>query len=306
MKKFITLAALGFLTSAYAQSSYMKDKAFYVFSDGYVAKVEADGKVSWKTSPIKQVGDLWVFKNSILFTTFNGVKEITRDTNTERVCYQPPEKPEIYATQKLDNGNYLVAECTAARLLEVKPDNTIVKEIKLGKAPAGHGFMRGVRKTPQGTYLVGHMGGKLKEYTDKGEVVWFFNDPAMGSIYQAVRLKNGNTLASFGENDKAAVAEIAPDKTIVWSVKNADLLGQGQPEPHPMKFCTGFFLLPNGNLLLTSWIGHGHLGKSPHLFEITRDKKIVWSYADHTAFKTICSVHPLNEKGEPLDPAGVH
>jgi hypothetical protein len=52
-------------------------------------------------------------------------------------------------------------------------------------------------------------------------------------------------------------------------------------------------MLPNGNILLCNYLGHGHIGKNPHLYEVTRDKQLVWSYADHGLFKTINQVQVL-------------
>ena len=305
MKKtaVLVLALAAFSVSA---QSYMKDKAFYVFSDGFAAKVEADGKISWRSPRITQVGDLWAFPSSVLFTTYNGVREVGLD-GKELFSYQPADKPQIYACQKLDNGFYLVAECTKARLIEVNAAGTIRKEIKLNATGiGGHGFMRVVRKTEAGTYLVGQLGGKAREYDGDGKLVWSFTNSGFGSAYAAVRLKNGNTMIAFGENEKASIVEVNPAKEVVWSLTNKDLEGQTDPAVDPLKFATGFFVLPNGNILASNWIGHGHLGKSSAMFEINRDKKIVWAYANHAEFKTVSSVFPMDAKGNPLDGNGVH
>ena len=40
-------------------------------------------------------------------------------------------------------------------------------------------------------------------------------------------------------------------------------------------------LLPNGNLIF----GNCHAGAdNPQLFEVTRDKKVVWTFKDHKTF----------------------
>ena len=38
------------------------------------------------------------------------------------------------------------------------------------------------------------------------------------------------------------------------------------------------------------------LGKQPMVMEVTRDKKVVWEYADHTHFKTKNQIFDLDEK----------
>jgi hypothetical protein len=46
------------------------------------------------------------------------------------------------------------------------------------------------------------------------------------------------------------------------------------------------------------WLGHGQFGKAPHLVEITPDKRVVWSFADHATMKTISSVQILDVPGD--------
>jgi hypothetical protein len=290
-----------------AAESYMKGKAFYAadFGGNKVAKVEADGKVSWKESA-KNTGDLWVWSTSVLFADGGKIREISFD-GKNIFEYNSGNKSEIYGCQKLTNGNYLAVECSLARLSEIKPDGTVDKQIYLqkDKKAGGHMFMRNARKTEKGTYLVAQLASGAVEYDADGNVIWQFSK-ADAKAYAAVRLKNGNTMISFGENDKAYLAEVAPDKQIVWSLTNKDLENQTTPAVNPLKFLTGFFLLPNGNIVLCSWVGHGFTGKAPHLFEVTREKKIVWEYADHQNFKAIGSIFVLDEKGQPLDGNGVH
>ena len=86
----------------------------------------------------------------------------------------------------------------------------------------------------------------------------------------------------------------------MWQVSNADLPGQ------PLKFLTGFHRLPNGNTLISNWVGHGQFGKAPHLLEITSDKRLVWSYANHTDMRTISSVQVLDANALPLPGAAIH
>jgi len=46
-------------------------------------------------------------------------------------------------------------------------------------------------------------------------------------------------------------------------------------------------------------------GKQPMVFEVTRDKNVVWEFADHVRFKTVCQVQVIDAaadaaKGEVL------
>jgi hypothetical protein len=307
IEKLFAVLAASFCLSAFAEAPYMAGKAFYIFSQGSVARIEPDGKLSWRTPKITQVGDIWVTTNSILYTCYTGIREITYADHRELFKFTTPGDPQTYGCQRLPNGNYLLAECINARLLEIDPAGKVAREIKLAPGKAGHGFMRGMRFTPQGTYLVSRFETGVKEYDSNGKVIWEYNNPALFShVYNAVRMKNGNVLLSCGEKAKSGVFEITPDKRVVWSLNNADLAGQIAGQDAPLKFPTGFFILPNGNLLLSNWLGHGFLGQAPELFEITRDKKIVWTWADHKNFPTISSVYPLDADGKPLPGESLH
>jgi hypothetical protein len=60
----------------------------------------------------------------------------------------------------------------------------------------------------------------------------------------------------------------------------------------------GLQRLPNGNTVMANWLGHNQFGKAPHLIEVTPDKRVVWTFADHEAMKTVSSVQVLDAPGE--------
>jgi hypothetical protein len=86
----------------------------------------------------------------------------------------------------------------------------------------------------------------------------------------------------------------AADKTgkTVWQIAADELPGIG------LKFMTGLQRLPNGNTVPTNWLGHGEFGKAPHVIEVTREKKVVWTFADHKTMKTISSIQLLDVPGD--------
>lgn len=262
------------------------------YSAGKVFLVAADGKVKWE-HPAKNCNDLWVLPNgNLLFSTGRGVLEVTRD---KQVVFKYETKSEVFACQRLANGNTFVGECNTGRLLELDPAGKLVKELRLlpeGK-DGGHSFMRNARVLPNGNYLVTHYGaGAVKEYDPQGKVV--MNIPAPGGPHSAIRLPNGNTLISVGDRIKtdSKVFEVDKDGKLVWEITNNDLPGQ------PLKFMAGLHRLPNGNTVMCNWLGHGNLGKAPHLFEVTPDKKVVWTYANHADMKTISTIQVLDFPGD--------
>src|ERR1035437_7964064 len=87
--------------------------------------------------------------------------------NQKSVVFNYESSSEIYACQRLANGNTFVGECNAGRLLELAPDGKVIKQIRLlpeGK-DGGHPYMRTARRSAHGHYLVTHYGEQVvREY----------------------------------------------------------------------------------------------------------------------------------------------
>ena len=82
------------------------------YTAGKVFVVNAEGKVEWEYST-GQCNDLWALPNgNLLFNTGHGVKEVTRQ---KTVVFNYESSSEIYACQRLANGNTFVGECNAER-----------------------------------------------------------------------------------------------------------------------------------------------------------------------------------------------
>jgi hypothetical protein len=261
------------------------------YSQGKVFLVTAAGKAEWEY-PAASCNDLWVLPSgNLLFNTGHGVREVTRD---KQVVFDYQSKSEIYACQRLTNGNTFIGECNAGRLLEVEPSGRVVSEIKLlpeGK-DGGHSYMRNARRLPNGNYLVTHYGEQVvREYDPSGKVVRII--PAAGGPHSVVRLPNGNTLITCGDQKGGSrVFEVDPEGKTVWQVQGDELPGIS------LKFIAGVQRLPKGNTLICNWLGHGQFRKAPHLVEITPDKRVVWTFADHDTMRTISSVQLLDVTGD--------
>jgi hypothetical protein len=230
---------------------------------------------------------------NLLFVTGHGVKEVTRD---KKVVFDYESKSEIYACQRLADGRTFIAECTAGRLLEVDPSGGIVKELLLlpeGKS-GGHLYIRNARRLADGHYLVAHYGEQVvREYDARGRVVRQI--AAVGGPHSVVRLPNGHTLIACGDRQGGhRVFEADAEGRTVWELRDGDLPGIS------FKFMTGLQRLPNGNTLVSNWLGHGQFGKAPHLIEVTPQKKVVWTFADHKTMRTISTVQLLDVPGDPL------
>ena len=263
------------------------------YSAGKVFIVNPDGKVEWEYSA-GHCNDLWSLPNgNLLFNTGHGVKEITRQKN---VVFSYESKSEIYACQRLANGNTFIGECNAARLLEVAPDGKLVKEVHLlpeGK-DGGHLYMRNARQLSNGNYLVAHYGEQVvREYDPHGKQVREI--PAQGGPHSVIRLPDGNTLIACGDFPGGRrVCEVDKDGKTVWEVKADELPGIS------LKLMAGLQRLPNGNTVMSNWLGHGQFGKAPHLVEVTRDKRVLWTFFDHETMSTVSSVQLLDVPGDAI------
>ena len=224
----------GFITLG-AQPEASQNKHSFACTDytgGNVYVISADGKIEW-TYPAPNCNDIWVLSDgNLLFNTGNGVKEVTR---TKEVVFSYQSKSEIYACQRLSNGNTFIGECNSGRLLEVSPVGKIVKLIKLlpDSVDGGHSFMRNARKLKNGNYLVAHYGlDKVSEYDSTGKAVREF--PIKGGPHSVIRLPNGHTLIACSDhNGDPRVVEIDSSGTITWELSKNELPGI------ELKFMTG-------------------------------------------------------------------
>jgi hypothetical protein len=261
------------------------------YTAGKVFIVNPDGKVEWEYAA-GHCNDLWALPNgNLLFNTGHGVKEVTRQ---KTVVFSYESSSEIYACQRLANGNTFVGECNAGRLLELAPDARLVKEIRLLPAgkDGGHLYMRNARQLASGHYLVAHYGEQVvREYDSQGRKVREI--PAPGGPHSVIRLPNGNTLIACGDLPGGQhVIEVDQKGETVWEVKADELPGI------QLKLMAGLQRLPNGNTVMSNWLGHGQLGKAPHLIEVSRDKRVLWTFFDHQAMSTVSSVQLLDVPGD--------
>ncbi|MFN8095472.1 MAG: PQQ-binding-like beta-propeller repeat protein [Vicinamibacteria bacterium] len=266
------------------------------YTQGRVFLIGADGAPVW-SHDAPDTNDLWALPDgNLLFTTGHGVVEVTR---AKEVVFRYDSPEEIYACQRLPNGNTFVGECTSGRLLEVDRSGRVVKETRLLPAGrgGGHAFMRNARALPGGRFLVAHYESEtVREYDAAGRVVWEAKAP--GGAHSVARLPSGRTLVATADRDRGEprFLEIERDGRVSWQLTNDDLPGR------PLRFLGGFHRLANGHTVLTNWLGHGHVGDAPLLLEVTPDKKVVWTYERHDVLRTASSVVVLDPSGRA--PAG--
>lgn len=283
----LTVLALAF-SSAFAAHPFLCTDS----GGGKVAVVSINGKIEWEYA-CEHPQDCWALANgNILFCHKGGAIEMTRASKIVWE-YKAPKECEVHACQPLSDGRVLVVECGTSRIVEVDRDGKIAKEIKLPVPPANvklHDQYRGVRKTPAGHYIVCRKGEhRIDELDTDGKVLRTI--PVPGDVHEAVLLPDGHLLVDCGDGHK--IIEFDRNDKVVWEINENDLPG------NPLRLVAGCQRLPNGNTIFCNYLGHGHIGEQPHFFEVTRDKKVVWSFADHAHFKTINQIQVLDVPGDP-------
>lgn len=258
------------------------------YNGNQVCIVAADGRIEWRTEA-RHPQDCWLLPNgNILFAHALGAREMNLAGGVVWEYQAPAKGVECQAAQPLPDGRVLVVECGTSRLIEVDRQGRIAKEIPLKTRPdiKIHNQYRGARKLPNQHYLVVFKGeGKVVELDESGKVLREQKVP--GDPHEAIVLPNGNWLVTCG--DAHQVLEINPLGETVWSVQENDLPG------NPLRLMAGAQRLPNGNTVLCNYLGHGHIGENPMVYEITPEKKLVWTFADHARFKTVNQIQILDQ-----------
>ncbi|HXD89196.1 MAG TPA: PQQ-binding-like beta-propeller repeat protein [Urbifossiella sp.] len=278
--------------------------------NGHVAIVGERGRSEWEVPCRYNSHDIHQLANGnfLLHTGPATVSEITPKKETVWKYEAKPKagyqgRVEVHAFQRLNDGNTMVAESGNSRIVEVNADGKIVKEIALQiKNKDPHRGTRLVRKLKSSNYLVCQEGdGCVKEYDASGKVVWEYKldlagrprSPGHGpeghgtEVFSALRLESGNTLIGGGNNNR--VLEVDASGKIVWSIDHKELPGI------TLAWVTTLQVLPSGNVI----VGNCHAGPdNPQLFEVTRDKKVVWKFKDFKTFgNSTAAAMVLDAKG---------
>lgn len=295
-----------FVASAFADGK--PGHRFLGCDNGRLAIVDAAGKVEWEIPFKGTAHDLTLLPDGNLLVAFqtNRVVELNRAGETVWSYEAKPAagykgKVEVHAVQRLEDGLTLVAETGNRRLVEVDRTGKIVREVPLTvENPHPHRDTRLARKLASGNYLVCHEAdGCVREYDPTGKVVWKYvldlagrpKSPGHGTeghgteVYGAFRLTTGNTLIACGNGNR--VIEVTPEGKIVWSLEHDEL------PSIQLAWVTTLHALPNGNVI----VGNCHAGpENPQVFEVTRDKRVVWKFNDFQTFgNSLASVHVLDE-----------
>jgi outer membrane protein assembly factor BamB len=271
----------------------------FFIAGGETAILDNDGKALWSYPAATRDGFVLPNGNLLLALSKNkdypggAVVEVTREN---KIVFEfKGTQSEVNTAQLLPNGNIMLTEAGAKpRLLEVTRDGKIAVEVPLQCQTANHHMeSRMARKLANGNYLVPQLLDKVvREYTPEGKIVWEFKspeEPKEAWPFTAIRLPDGHTLVNLTHSN--TVVEVDASAKIVWQLTNADL-----PAPLLKDPC-GAQRLPNGNTVITSY---GAGDQKVKLLEVTRDKKVVWTF-EREKKGGIHEFQILDTDGTPID-----
>ena len=292
MKLLPTLAVfLGFAAMAFAEDAPVKHRLmFFEYGKGpnRLVELDADGKVAWEHVPPSIAVIFEVLPNGNVLYAYGGkptgAREVTRKGG--EVWNYVSQCEQVLGCSRLPNGNTLLAEQGPAQAVEVNGKGEVVHVTPLHTSQEHfHLQTRNIHQLANGNILTAHEGeGAVREVDQSGKIVWEYT--GVENAGDAQRLANGNTLISCGTQKR--VIEVTPDKQIAWEFSAKDA-----PELN-ITWVSSIQPLKNGNLLVGNFLRNQE-GNGAHAFEVTRDKKIVWKWADHALIKSLTTVRALDE-----------
>ena len=203
----------------------------------------------------------------------------------------------IASARRLPNGHTLLAGvnlggATGVVVLEVDAANTVANRIVY---PGN--YVRLLRQTARGTFLL-MTDTTIREGDPTGAIVWEAKVDGFRHAWKAVRLPDGHTLASAGYG--AFLVELDTAGKIV---RKFGAKGE-TPAAVNTNFYATFQLLPNGDVVVANWQGHGpgHGNSGVQLLEFDRAGAIVWQWSEADKISSLQGVLVLDG----LDPAVLH
>jgi hypothetical protein len=258
-----------------------------------------NSEIIWQTEGYGRDG--FVLPNGhILVSVGNVAKEITREGEIVWSYKLSKGNKELGSCVRLQNGNTLVVERgVRPQLLEVSKTGSIAITVPLKpETTNAHMQTRMARKLANGNYIVPHLlAFAVKEYKPDGTVVRTIKTdlPELGGRkernwpFTAIEVKGRNLLVNLTNGNKTV--ELDHDGKVVWRVDNSHVNGR-LADP-----CGGQ-RLRNGNTVICSY--GQKKGDMPKLFEVNRQKEVVWEYFNPEVRAHEVHVISTNRKPEGL------
>ena len=150
-------------------------------------------------------------------------------------------------------------------------------------------YVRLIRETAQGTFLLMN-DSMIREGDRSGKLIHEWTVPGFRHAWKAVRLPNGHTFASAGYG--AFLVELDEKGEVFHK-----FAAKGEtPADVNTNFYATFHLLPNGNIVVANWQGHGptHGASGVQLLQFDQTGAIVWRWSDAKIISSLQGVMVLD------------
>jgi hypothetical protein len=244
----------------------------------HLVDLQNPGKSIW-TKAISTLRDMQlVGDNRLAVSVQTGYIEI--DVNTGETKKESSKLSGVETLRRLPNGNTVFGGNSdgGITLQELDSQDAPVAGHKMTFTGTNYGPLRLLRRTPQGTFLIGFGAedSSLAEVNWDKQIVWQMALPNAKHTFQAVRLPDNTIAVATGYGAAILVIDYATKQ-----VKKT-IGGPTQPNAtaiHPW-FYAGFQILPNGNFVVTNWQNHGagHGSEGIQLLEYDPAGSLAWQW----------------------------
>ena len=231
------------------------------------------GSAVWRTS-LEGMRDIQLVGGGrIAASTSKGYVELDLETGEKKK--EVSSFAGVESLRRLPNGHTVLGANTNGGVTLQELDDRDAPVAGRQVTFSGYTQLRLLRRTPQGTFLVG-VGTKLAEVDWNGRRVWEMDIPDGSSVYQGLRLADQTIAVASGYGAAILVIDPASKKVL------RTIGGKAQPDAASVvpNFFAGFQVLPNGHFVITNWEGHGggNGGKGLQLLEYDSAGALVWSW----------------------------
>ncbi|MEW4488797.1 hypothetical protein AB1L42_11980 [Thalassoglobus sp. JC818] len=277
-----------FVLSLYANSLSAEEITHSFLACGQKTYImDEQGQVSWTYPTATRDG--YVLEDGTIILTLNkskahsggAVVRISREGD-ETLIWKGTQS-EVNSAQPTEDGTFVITEAGAnPRLLEVDAAGEVLLEFPLACQKENHHMQtRMARKLADGTYLAPHLHDfAVFQYDTEGNILSKLDTTVPGDVeheihtwpFTAIRHGHGHTLVCCTHGNR--VVDFDSTGNVVWKLTNEDLPGEWLQDP------CGSQILPNGNIVITSYAGGRVDPQAPKMFEVTPEKEVVWTYLD--------------------------
>lgn len=281
------LIAMLIVCSAHAPAAATELTHRFLVCGQNTSIIEPDGKASWTYPAATRDG--YVLDDGTIILTLSKSKRY-RGGAVVRIAPEGREsliwkgtQSEVNSAQPTPDGTFVITEAgNQPRLLEVSRTGEVLNEFPLACQKQNHHMQtRMARKLADGTFLAPHLlDFAVYQYGKDGNVLTKLDTTVPGDLertvhtwpFTAIRHGDGHTLVCCTHGNR--VVDFDSEGKIVWTLTNRDLPGDWLHDP------CGAQVLPNGNIVITSYAAGRSNRHAPKLFEVTPAKKVVWKYSD--------------------------